>query len=191
MPKSDGLKPLPDHVIAPLLRARRGSTRAASPGDQFVTCARYLDRVGGGRRWKSARCGGLLLPAPDVYLPLRKVRSQRGAAMNPTVPIMLAVSLCICSPALGAQIEWNDATCSYKLTFDARKFDRDALKGTIDILFNELPYVPTAPFFFDGGCRARRCRQAGAGMPRGDRTPEAPQASAIAGAGELQILPGR
>ena len=67
--------------------------------------------------------------------------------MNPTVPITLAVSLCVCSPALGAQIEWNDATCSYKLTFDARKIDRDALKGTIDILFNELPYVPTEPLF--------------------------------------------
>jgi hypothetical protein len=67
--------------------------------------------------------------------------------MNPTVAITLAVSLCICSPALGEQIEWNDATCSYKLTFDAHKVDRDALKGTIDILFNELPYVPTDPFF--------------------------------------------
>ena len=67
--------------------------------------------------------------------------------MNPTVAITLAVSLCICSPALGEQIGWNDATCSYKLTFDARKVDRDALKGTIDILFNELPYVPTDQFF--------------------------------------------
>ena len=67
--------------------------------------------------------------------------------MNPTVAITLAVSLCICSSALGEQSEWNDATCSYKLTFDARKVDRDALKGTIDILFNELPYVPTDPFF--------------------------------------------
>jgi len=27
---------------------------------------------GGGRRWKSARFGGLLLPAPDVYLPSEK-----------------------------------------------------------------------------------------------------------------------
>ena len=67
--------------------------------------------------------------------------------MNPTVAMTLAVSLCICSSALGEQIEWNDATCSYKLTFDARKVDRDALKGTIDILFNELPYIPTDQFF--------------------------------------------
>ena len=110
--------------------------------------------------------------------------------MNPTVAIMLAVSLCICSPALGEQIEWNDATCSYKLTFDARKVDRDALKGTIDIVFNELPYVPTDQFFSmedaaraDVGKLEREC-------PR-DRTPEAPQASAITGAGVLQILPGR
>ena len=87
--------------------------------------------------------------------------------MNPTVPITLAVSLCVCSPALGAQIEWNDATCSYKLTFDARKIDRDALKGTIDILFNELPYVPTDPFFSmeeaaraDAGKLERECSAA-------------------------------
>ena len=66
--------------------------------------------------------------------------------MNSTVLVTLVVSLCISSPALGAQIEWNDSTCSYKLTFDTRKVDRDALKGTIDILFNELPYVPHDQF---------------------------------------------
>ena len=97
-------------------------------------------------RQRSVRCGGLLLRHPDLYLPCENPFSARRT-MNPTVAITLAVSLCICSPALGEQIEWNDATCSNKLTFDARKVDRDALKGTIDILFNELPYVPTDPFF--------------------------------------------
>ena len=80
-----------------------------------------------------------------IYTCLVKSPFSARCAMNPTVA--LAVSLCICSPALGEQIEWNEATCSYKLTFDARKVDRDALKGTIDILFNELPNVPTDPFF--------------------------------------------
>jgi hypothetical protein len=82
-----------------------------------------------------------------VYTCLVKSPFSARCAMNPTLAITLAVSLCICSPALAEQIGWNDATCSNKLTFDARKIDRDALKGTIDILFNELPYVPTDPFF--------------------------------------------
>jgi hypothetical protein len=83
----------------------------------------------------------------SIYTCLVKSPFSARRAMKPTVAITLAVSLCICSPALGEQIRWNDATCSYRLTFDARKIDRDALKGTIDILFNELPYVPTDPFF--------------------------------------------
>ena len=66
--------------------------------------------------------------------------------MNPTIPVTLAASLIACSPASGEQMSWNDQTCSNRITFDARKIDRGALKGTIDVLFNELPYVPTDLF---------------------------------------------
>jgi hypothetical protein len=66
--------------------------------------------------------------------------------MNPIAPITLAVSLIACSPASGEQMSWDDQTCSNKITFDARKIDRGALKGTIDALFKELPHVPTGLF---------------------------------------------
>jgi hypothetical protein len=61
--------------------------------------------------------------------------------MNLTGPLTLTVILALCGAAVAAQTGWEDDACDYKVTFDPRKVDTAALKGTIDLLFKQQPVV--------------------------------------------------
>jgi hypothetical protein len=61
--------------------------------------------------------------------------------MKHTGPITLAIALMLSGPASAAQTGWEDDACDYKVTFDARKIDKTALEGTIDLLFKQQPVV--------------------------------------------------
>jgi hypothetical protein len=61
--------------------------------------------------------------------------------MKHTGPITLTIILALCGAAAAAQTGWEDDACDYKVTFDARKIDKAALEGTIDLLFKQQPVV--------------------------------------------------
>jgi hypothetical protein len=61
--------------------------------------------------------------------------------MKHTGPITLTIILALCGAAAAAQTGWQDDACDYKVTFDARKIDKAALDGTIDLLFKQQPVV--------------------------------------------------
>lgn len=61
--------------------------------------------------------------------------------MKLTAPITLTVVLALCGAAVAAQTGWEDDACDYKVTFDPKKVDTAALKGTIELLFKQQPSV--------------------------------------------------
>jgi hypothetical protein len=61
--------------------------------------------------------------------------------MKLTAPITLTIVLALCGVAVAAQTGWMDDACDYKVTFDPKKIDKDALQGTIDLLFKQQPVV--------------------------------------------------
>jgi len=61
--------------------------------------------------------------------------------MKLTAPITLVTILALCGAAVAAQTGWGDDACDYKVTFDAKKIDKAALEGTIDLLFKQQPVV--------------------------------------------------
>jgi hypothetical protein len=61
--------------------------------------------------------------------------------MKHTAPLTLAIILVLCGPLGAAQTGWQDDACDYKVTFDPKKVDAAALKGTIDLLFKQQPVV--------------------------------------------------
>ena len=61
--------------------------------------------------------------------------------MKRTGPITLTIILALCGVAAAAQTGWEDDACDYKVTFDPKKVDATALKGTIDLLFKQQPVV--------------------------------------------------
>lgn len=61
--------------------------------------------------------------------------------MKVTGTIALTLVLALGGAAFAAQIRWDDEACSNTVNFDAKKVDRSALKGTIDLLYSEQPFV--------------------------------------------------
>jgi hypothetical protein len=61
--------------------------------------------------------------------------------MKLTAPTTLTIILALCGAAAAAQVGWEDDACDYKVTFDAKKIDKDALQGTIDLVFRQQPTV--------------------------------------------------
>lgn len=61
--------------------------------------------------------------------------------MKRKVPVTLALVFALGGAAMAAQIKWNDEACTNTLTYDPKKVDRASLKGTIDLLYSEQPFV--------------------------------------------------
>jgi hypothetical protein len=61
--------------------------------------------------------------------------------MKRTGAITLAIVLALGGAAFAAQIKWDDEACSNRITYDAKKVDKGALKGTIDLLYSEQPFI--------------------------------------------------
>lgn len=59
--------------------------------------------------------------------------------MKLSAAITLATILALCGAAAAAQVSWEDDACDYKVTFDPRKINKDALQGTIDLVFKQQP----------------------------------------------------
>ena len=68
-------------------------------------------------------------------------RTNKGAR---TTTIAAAVGLALAgSAASAAQVTWDDESCRYTVTFDAKKVDAAALRNTVKLLFDQSPLSPT------------------------------------------------